>query len=133
MRLVALVKDASSIARFLRNLGEPTEPPPMAPGVVLAETTSTHSSFPGKRPCVARAGSSRSRRHLRCNATPGILRTVPRTAKPEFRATIRFLGLTSGGELRLAGTATGAATADEVDASAEERPRVTIRNVERAA
>ena len=31
MRLVALVKDASSIARFLRNLGEPTEPPPMAP------------------------------------------------------------------------------------------------------
>ena len=31
MRLVALVKDAASIGRFLRKLGEPTEPPPMAP------------------------------------------------------------------------------------------------------
>ena len=31
MRLVALVKEASSIRRFLQNLGEPTEPPPMAP------------------------------------------------------------------------------------------------------
>lgn len=30
MRLVALVKEASSIKRFLRHLGEPTEPPPMA-------------------------------------------------------------------------------------------------------
>ena len=30
MRLVALVKEASSIKRFLRHLGEPTEPPPRA-------------------------------------------------------------------------------------------------------
>ncbi len=30
MRLVALVKEASSIKRFLRHLCEPTEPPPMA-------------------------------------------------------------------------------------------------------
>jgi hypothetical protein len=31
MRLVALVIEAQSIARFLRHLGEPTEPPVRAP------------------------------------------------------------------------------------------------------
>ena len=31
MRLVALVKDAESVARFLRHQGEPTEPPRRAP------------------------------------------------------------------------------------------------------
>jgi hypothetical protein len=31
MKLLALVKDPSNIARYLRHLGEPTEPPPLAP------------------------------------------------------------------------------------------------------
>ena len=31
MRLVALVKDAQRVARYLTYLGEPTEPPPLAP------------------------------------------------------------------------------------------------------
>jgi hypothetical protein len=31
MRLIALVKDPAGIARFLRGIGEPTEPPVLAP------------------------------------------------------------------------------------------------------
>jgi hypothetical protein len=31
MRLLSLVKNPDSIARFLESLGEPTEPPPLAP------------------------------------------------------------------------------------------------------
>ena len=31
MRLVALVKDAENIARYLRHLGLPTDVPPLAP------------------------------------------------------------------------------------------------------
>ncbi|HMJ14683.1 MAG TPA: hypothetical protein VK524_24900 [Polyangiaceae bacterium] len=31
MRLLALVNEATSLARFLRHMGEPTEPPPRAP------------------------------------------------------------------------------------------------------
>ena len=31
MKLIALVTKPSSVARFLRHLGEPTEAPPMAP------------------------------------------------------------------------------------------------------
>lgn len=31
LRLVALVQDPAGIARYLRHLGEPTEPPPLGP------------------------------------------------------------------------------------------------------
>jgi hypothetical protein len=31
MKLKALVQEPENIARFLRHLGEPTEPPPLAP------------------------------------------------------------------------------------------------------
>jgi hypothetical protein len=31
LKLIAMVTDAKSIARFLRKLGEPTEPPPRLP------------------------------------------------------------------------------------------------------
>ena len=31
MKLVALVQDLKAVARFLHHLGEPAEPPPLAP------------------------------------------------------------------------------------------------------
>ena len=31
MEVIALVTDPDSIARYLRHIGEPTEPPPLAP------------------------------------------------------------------------------------------------------